>query len=113
MLHELSSEPWDHVNERVLRKVAHGARMSVTRYSFAPGGRFPRHTHLQEQITYVLSGRLTFEVDGARHELLAGDVIIIPADVVHAAEADEDTEVVSVVSPSRRDEAGVTYVDPS
>ena len=52
--------------------------MSATRYRFDEGGIFPLHSHQQEQITYVVRGHLTFEIDGLSHRVFPGDVVVIP-----------------------------------
>jgi quercetin dioxygenase-like cupin family protein len=54
----------------------------------------------------VLSGALRFQL-GARgeHELVAraGDVLVIPADLPHGAQALEDTQLIDVFAPPRED----------
>jgi quercetin dioxygenase-like cupin family protein len=99
---------WEVVDARVKKKVLHGRRMTVTRYSFAGGGRFPHHSHDQEQITYVLTGELTFELQGERHLLKTGSLIMIPPHVPHSAGAGrEGAEVLSIVSPARLEGRGI------
>jgi quercetin dioxygenase-like cupin family protein len=52
----------------------------------APGVAFPRHSHPGEEIIYVLTGSLEYEVEGRPPVTLkAGDVLFIPAGVVHSA----------------------------
>jgi quercetin dioxygenase-like cupin family protein len=66
----------------------------------------PKHAHVHEQMTYVLEGhlRLTVGTDGAEsHDLRAGEVVVLPSNVPHAAEAMDDTRVIDVFSPPRED----------
>ena len=50
------------------------------------GGTTGRHTHPGEEISYVVDGTLTLEVDGQPAKMLkGGDVFIIPAGTVHNA----------------------------
>jgi quercetin dioxygenase-like cupin family protein len=52
----------------------------------APGVAFPRHSHPGEEIIYVLTGSLEYEVEGKPPVTLeAGDVLYIPAGTVHSA----------------------------
>lgn len=52
---------------------------------FAPGSAFPKHFHPGEELVYVISGSLEYQVEGSPPEILeAGDVLFIPAGVVHA-----------------------------
>jgi quercetin dioxygenase-like cupin family protein len=55
------------------------------RVEFAPGASFPRHTHPGEEIIYVLTGTIEYEVAGKPVTLKAGDVLFVPAGTVHAA----------------------------
>jgi quercetin dioxygenase-like cupin family protein len=56
------------------------------RIDFAVGASFPRHSHPGEEVIYVLSGSLRYDVEGQPSVTLsAGDVLFIPAGAVHAA----------------------------
>ena len=61
------------------------------RVEFAPGASFPRHTHPGEEIIYVLTGTIEYEVAGKPVTLKAGDVLFVPAGTVHAARNVGDT----------------------
>ena len=51
-----------------------------------PGVLAPRHRHPGEEVIYVLDGALEYEVEGKPPVTLkAGDVLFIPAGVVHSA----------------------------
>jgi len=62
-----------------------GREVFQARVEFAPGASFPRHTHPGEEIIYVLNGTLEYEVAGKPVTLKAGEVLFVPAGVVHAA----------------------------
>ena len=65
-----------------------------------------KHVHESEQITYILAGRLRLMLgdDGAEvHEVAAGEVLVIPSKVPHAALALEDVTDIDVFSPPRED----------
>ena len=64
-----------------------GGREAVqVRVDIAPGKAFGRHSHPGEEIIYVLSGTLQYDVDGRPPATLkAGDVLFIPAGTIHAA----------------------------
>jgi quercetin dioxygenase-like cupin family protein len=50
------------------------------------GGASGRHTHPGEEISYMLEGSMTLEIDGApARNLKAGDVFIVPAGKIHNA----------------------------
>ena len=63
-----------------------GREAIQTIVSIAPGLTAPRHSHPGEEIIYVLEGVLEYQLDGqAPVTLKAGDVLFIPAGVVHSA----------------------------
>jgi quercetin dioxygenase-like cupin family protein len=64
------------------------------------------HTHESEQITYILEGslRLWLGANGEQEFTVnAGEILTIPSNVPHRAEALEDTFEVDVFSPPRQD----------
>ncbi|SFO91951.1 Cupin domain protein [Chitinophaga sp. YR627] len=63
-----------------------GKETIQARIDFDPGAAFGMHTHPGEEIIYVLSGTLEYEVEGKKPvKLKAGDVLFIPTGVKHAA----------------------------
>ncbi|MBR0706091.1 cupin domain-containing protein [Bradyrhizobium liaoningense] len=63
-----------------------GREAVQVRVDLAPGVAFGRHTHPGEEIVYVLTGAIEYDVDGKPPVTLkAGDVLFIPAGTVHAA----------------------------
>ena len=73
---------------------------------FTKGGTVPKHAHDNEQITYVLDGCLRFFLGDDGDEVVdvrAGEVLVIPPNLPHAAEALEDTLDVDIFNPPRQD----------
>jgi quercetin dioxygenase-like cupin family protein len=65
-----------------------GREVIQVRVELDPGVASPRHTHPGEEIIYILEGSLEYEVEGKPTATLKpGDVLFIPAGVVHAAKA--------------------------
>ncbi|MHC2619919.1 quercetin dioxygenase-like cupin family protein [Bradyrhizobium huanghuaihaiense] len=63
-----------------------GREAVQVRVDLAPGVAFGRHTHPGEEIIYVLTGAIEYDVEGNPPVTLkAGDVLFIPAGTVHAA----------------------------
>lgn len=48
-----------------------------------PGGNTPRHAHNYEHQVVILEGSATVEHDGHRHDVQAGDALLIEANRVH------------------------------
>ena len=66
------------------RKMAH-LGFSVALYHYPQGTSFAPHTHLGDKLDAVLEGVFEIEMQGQRIALTAGEMIFIPARVVHAA----------------------------
>lgn len=99
----LAAQPWQEVYPGVRRRMVTGQRMTLSTYRFEPGGRFPKHSHPQEQLVLVTEGSITFASPPQTVTLEAGDTLLIPAAVTHEAIAgQEGAAVISVVSPARR-----------
>ena len=99
---------WDDIPEEPLnpllsRKLITGDRIMMSHVILKKGSVVPAHKHENEQITYILRGTLKFEVNGKDIVLREGDVLHIPSNVVHSAEALEDTLDLDVFSPPRQD----------
>lgn len=63
-----------------------GRETVQVRIDIAPGAVAPRHTHPGEEIIYVLTGSLQYQVaDGPWRTFNAGDVLFIPTGTIHAA----------------------------
>jgi quercetin dioxygenase-like cupin family protein len=63
-----------------------GREVVQVRIDFAPNAYGPPHIHPGEEIIYVLSGTLDYEIAGqAPVRATAGDVLFVPAGAVHSA----------------------------
>ncbi|HET9370019.1 MAG TPA: cupin domain-containing protein [Vicinamibacterales bacterium] len=98
--------PKEELNERFARRLITGDRMMLAHVYLKKGFVVPRHQHENEQITYILEGALRFWIGEDESQVLvvaAGEVLHIPSNVWHKAEALEDTLDVDVFSPPRQD----------
>ena len=63
-----------------------GREVIQTIVELEPGTRAPRHSHPGEEIIYVLEGTWEYTLEGKPPVTLkAGDVLFIPAGVIHSA----------------------------
>ena len=62
-----------------------GREVIQVRVDFDPGYVAPRHTHPGEEIIYVLEGTLEYQIDGKTSTVKPGDVLFVPAGIVHSA----------------------------
>ena len=57
----------------------------LTFFDFQPGAVVPEHHHPHQQITWVVSGAMEFDLDGEKRVLRAGDGVLIPPETPHSA----------------------------
>jgi quercetin dioxygenase-like cupin family protein len=105
---ELRHIPWSSVKVEVLnpllgRQFVVGQNVMVARVLLKKGCLVPEHSHHNEQITYILEGALKFGIDGKEIVVNAGEVLTIPPDMPHWAEALEDTIDLDIFNPPRAD----------
>ena len=93
------------VSDTIKRRIVTGERAMLAHIYLDKGARVPKHFHHNEQITYLLEGVLKFWIGDEREEIIlrAGEVLHIPPNVPHEAEALEDCLDVDVFSPPRED----------
>ncbi|MFB0535296.1 MAG: cupin domain-containing protein [Anaerolineae bacterium] len=85
------------------RTLSYGQQLMVVQVTLEEGVVVPVHRHPHEQITYVIEGRLSVELEGQTHVLGAGDSLLLPGDAEHGARAIERTLVIDTFSPPRED----------
>ena len=98
--------PREKVNEALARRLITGDRVMLAHVYLTKGCLVPRHSHENEQFTYILQGALLFNIgaDGAEEVVVrAGEVLHLPSHVPHEARALEDTLDVDVFCPPRED----------
>jgi len=98
--------PREELHERLSRRLITGDRVMLAHVYLKQGCVVPKHSHENEQFTYILEGALRFLVgeEGAREIVVrAGEVLHLPANVPHEALALEDTLDMDVFYPPRED----------
>ena len=102
---------WDDVTKEQLkpdlaRKLVSTERMMLAQVFLDQGCIVPKHSHENEQLTYILDGTLRFFLGENGSEVVdvgAGEVLHIPSWLPHQAEALEDTLDVDIFCPPRQD----------
>jgi quercetin dioxygenase-like cupin family protein len=100
---DLPAEP---LKGGISRRLICGKGVMIAHVYLKKGDDVPRHSHVNEQITYILEGALQFWLgpEGDREVTVrAGEVLVIPSNLEHRALALEDTLDVDVFNPPRQD----------
>jgi len=99
----LQDMPVEHLNPLIDRQFVVGDRSMLARIILRKGSIVPMHSHDNEQITYVLEGALKFVIEGKELIVRSGEVLVIPSNLPHSAEAIEDTVDLDIFCPPRED----------
>lgn len=100
---DMAKEP---VTDAISRRLVTGERIMLAHVYIDEGAVVPMHSHDNEQVTYILEGRLRFWIgseDAEPIDLGPGEVLHIPSNVPHKALALADTLDIDVFSPPRQD----------
>ena len=91
------------LNDKISRQMISGENATVSQLLLKSGAVVPRHSHVNEQYSWIISGTLKFVFDDREILVGAGEILLIPAHVAHSAVALEDTVDVDIFAPRRED----------
>ncbi|WP_370544682.1 cupin domain-containing protein, partial [Burkholderia pseudomallei] len=94
------------LTERIERQVVSGDALTMARLYLKKGAFVGTHSHPNEQLTYILEGRLLFRYgEHLEHEVEVGpgEILHLPANVPHNALCLEDAVDLDVFTPVRTD----------
>jgi quercetin dioxygenase-like cupin family protein len=102
-----SDVPAVQLNPLLTRQYVTGSQSMFARIELQKGCIVPRHQHPNEQITFITQGALLFVLgeEGSTVEKIIreGEILVIPGNVPHSAEALEDTVDFDIFAPPRQD----------
>ena len=85
------------------KTLVHGERTLMTEFLLKKGSQLPQHSHPHEQTGYLVNGRIRLSIGSEENDVMPGDSWCIPSGVEHGAEILEDSVVIEVFSPVRKD----------
>lgn len=90
-----------YLDPKLSQRVFTSKNIMVVRYVYEPGLDFEEHSHPQEQVTIVQSGRLLLTIAGEKVELKSGDVCSVFPNVNHSSAVigDEKVEAYCIFTP--------------
>ncbi|GIK84222.1 MAG: cupin [Patescibacteria group bacterium] len=71
----------------VSRELIKTTKTTITAFAFAQGQGLSEHTTPFTAFAQILEGEASISVDGKKHEVKEGEVLILPADTPHALQA--------------------------
>lgn len=98
--------PKEELKPDLRRRLISTDRMMLAHVYLEKGCIVPQHVHENEQLTYILEGVLRFWLGEDESEVVdvaAGEVLHIPSELPHKAQALETTLDVDIFVPPRQD----------
>ena len=93
----------EQLTDKLTRQMISGENATVSQLVLKKGAAVPRHSHMNEQYSWIISGALKFVFDDREILVGEGEVLLIPPNVPHSAVALEDTVDVDIFAPRRDD----------
>ena len=100
------SVPTEIVNPSMSRQIISGEKLMIARMKFKDGFLVPQHSHIHEQVTQVVSGKMRFWFGANKEQTMdlgPGDVVVIASNLPHEALMIGDVEEVDTWAPPRQD----------
>lgn len=95
-------------------RALHGERLTLAVIDLDPNLEVPEHHHDNEQLGFVLQGKVTMVIAGEERELSPGEAYSIRSNVRHSARTGpEGAAVVDIFAPTRADWESAARLDPT
>jgi quercetin dioxygenase-like cupin family protein len=95
--------PEEQISEKISRRILSGDQGMIVWWSVGAGVHVEPHSHANEQIVWMLKGKMEFRLGSEQRVCSRGDVVVIPGGTEHEAWFREDTEVIDFFAPPRDD----------
>ena len=83
--------------------LAYSSQLMLVRHLMEKGWVGARHSHPHEQLVYIVRGHIHFQGGAATFDARTGDSFVVPGGVEHQANAVEESEVLDIFTPVRKD----------
>ncbi|KKI89835.1 cupin [Bacillus sp. SA1-12] len=95
---------WESAEPGVKRKIFQpGEGLMMMEVQFEKGAEGYQHSHIHEQMSYCIKGKIAFRIDGEETILNQGETIYIPSNAKHGVTALEESILLDTFTPVRED----------
>jgi len=103
MIQEISNIEQKEIIKGFNGRLFHTNSFTIAFWEIEEGAILPEHSHIHEQSTQVIEGKLELLIDGVTTVLEPGMIANIPSNVIHSGKALTNCKVTDVFSPTRED----------
>ena len=93
----------EQISEKISRRILSGDQGMVVWWSLGAGVHVEPHSDPNEQIVWILKGKMEFRLGREQRVCGQGDVVVIAGGTEHEAWFREDTELIDFFAPPRDD----------
>lgn len=83
------------------KRLAYGNQTIMVEFRGEKGSQMTEHQNLNDEIGYLMEGKMEYTIDGETFILNPGDSWCIPENSRHSARALEDSRAIKIFSPVR------------
>ena len=95
---------WQPAEPGVKRRILPpGESVMMMEVQFEKGAEGYEHSHVHEQMSYCLKGRIAFRIEGKETIIEQGETIVIPSGARHGVTALEESALLDCFTPLRED----------
>jgi len=106
VMHDWSKVELEVLAPGIARRYIYSDKIMVAQIMLDKGAVVPKHAHMNEQVSNVMSGKLEFRFGDSGDDIRVagvGETVVIPGDLAHEVVALEDSVAVDLFSPPRQD----------
>jgi quercetin dioxygenase-like cupin family protein len=93
----------EQISEKINRRILSGDQGVIVWWSIGAGVHVEPHSHPNEQIVWMLKGKMEFRLGSEQRVCGPGDVVVIPGGAEREGWLREDTEAIDFFAPPRDD----------
>jgi quercetin dioxygenase-like cupin family protein len=87
----------------IRRIMAYNDKLFLAEHQMVAGWAGSVHSHVHDQVVYVVRGHLRVSCQGKTFDLRTGDSFVVRGGVEHGASAVDDSVVIDIFTPCRQD----------
>lgn len=103
MIQEISKIEQNEIIKGFKGRFVHANSFTIAFWEIEQGAILPQHSHIHEQTTQVIEGKLELVIGNVHSVLEPGMIANIPSNVIHSGKALTNCKVTDVFSPVRED----------
>ncbi|MGL5254724.1 MAG: cupin domain-containing protein [Brevinema sp.] len=83
--------------------LATGGSLMAVQLKLEKGAKAAEHSHVHEQLSYIIEGRFEFTIDGKVYQCKTGDTLYVASNLPHSVVCIEQGSILDTFTPQRED----------